>query len=592
MKRRGFLAGALASGGPFRAAAGEAGAAVVPASRRAAGGPPFADMYPTFDYVPARDGLSLLRGGPTQAGYTADAATRRDGVWQPRFSTELSPKGHGNVWNGEYQFYADPEYPWSNGFTPFAIIEGVLRIRAERTARLGFRPGEIPVDPHTRAPYGWVSGVLNSRRHFSQQGGYFEIDAKMPKGVATWPAFWLLPTDEVHPPEIDVVEYLGHEPTKYRGNCISIGPSPDESTFDVRIDLSAGFHRYGILWTDTAVGFYLDGIELVRKSIVGRREYWQPFYLIVNLAIGSRRVEWVPAPTGATPDPADMLVRTIRVWQKAGPRGVVLSADAVLETAPLGTAVAELSCLGIDEAAKATFALRRDEAESFAVSGNVLKVRAPLSFLERPYHDLIIEAADGRGRTWQHPVSIAVLDGGAAPNALAAGSGRSFAHPAWSKIGVRVVPDPGTGTELLLERPVTAAHSTEQLVRKAASAKRYIVSADLKPHGREWVKFEISRNYGKNVQAVFNVATGEIGHRQASLDSDPFGLNDCRAIPLDDGFFRCQVDVTTDAGTTLRTSLKLVTDRSGDGMHAGDPAKGVLSRSFSRVVEVGAGAPR
>jgi len=550
---------------------------------------PYTGMRPTFDYVPARDGVALLQGSTAQAGPAArpveDPRGTR-GIWQPRFPTEAAAKGHGNIWNGEYQFYADPGYRWSNGFTPFAVVDGALRIRAERTARLGFQPGEIPDDPLTGVTYEWVSGVLTSHRSFAQQGGYFEIDAKMPRGAATWPAFWLVPADKVHPPEIDVFEVLGHEPTKCRSNCISLGPSPDEATFDTGLDLSAGFHRYGCLWTDTAIEMFFDGVRIAIKPVAGRREYWQPFYLIVNLAIGSRKAEWVPAPDPSMPGPADLLVRSVRAWQKTGPRQVVLSSTAVPETAPVGTHVAQLSCVGAD----AAFRLL-EGGDVFTIAGDVLLTAAPLRFGTQPYQAAIIEATDGQGGMWQQPVSITVLDEGLAPNALATGSGH-LADPAWSKAGAAIA-DAGPGAELILEQPAAGIHAVEQLIPKPAVPWRCIVSADLKPQGRDWVKFEVSSDDGKNVQAWFDVARAQVGNRFASADPSPFRLpspfklNDCRATRLDDGFVRCQVDLTTDAGPSLRVSLRLVLDDLGEDAHPGDPTRGMASRPPLRMVVIG-----
>jgi beta-glucanase (GH16 family) len=554
------------------------GAGPLLAAARPDGTAPYAGMQPSFDYLPTRDGVALLQGSAVQAGGAARPVGDRKGTWQPRFPTEAAAKGHGNIWNGEYQFYADPGYRWSNGFTPFAVVDGALRIRAERTARLGFQPGEIPDDPLTGVTYEWVSGVLTSHRSFAQQGGYFEIDAKMPRGAATWPAFWLVPADKVHPPEIDVFEVLGHEPTKCRSNCISLGPSPDETTFDTGLDLSAGFHRYGCLWTDTAIEMFFDGVRTAIKPIAGRREYWQPFYLIVNLAIGSRKAEWVPAPDPSMPGPADLLVRSIRAWQKAGPRQVVLSSTAVPETAPVGTHVAQLSCVGADAA------FRLLNGGSFTIAGDALITAAPLRFGTQPYQAAIIEATDGRGETWQQPVSITVLDEGLAPNALAAGSER-LADPAWSKAGAAIT-DAGPAAELILEQPVTGIHAVEQLIPKPAVPWRCIISADLKPQGRDWVKFEVSSDSGKNVQAWFDVARAQVGNRFASADPSP-KLNDCRATRLDDDFVRCQVDLTTDAGPSLRISLRLVLDDLNEDAHPGDPARGMVSRPPLRVVVIG-----
>lgn len=505
-------------------------------------------------------------------------------VSSPRFSTETAAKGHSNPWNGEYQFYVDPEQSWSNGFTPFALADGCLRIRAQRTGSLGFQAGEVPDDPLTRAPYDWVSGVLTSRQRFSQQGGYFEIDAKMPKGRGTWPAFWLLPTDEAHPPEIDIAEYLGHEPTRYRGTCISAGPTFDQAVIDVGLDLSADFHRYGILWTDTDICFFLDGARMATKSIAGRREYWQPFYLLVNLAIGSRKADWVPAPDETTPSPVDLLVRRVRVWQRNGPRQIVLSATAVSEMSAPGTLVANLSCTGVGLQAAARYNLPNDACGRFAVSGRQLVTQAALCFRRQPYHDVLIQVTDWQGRTWLQPVSITVLDDGIAPNALADGSGQSLRHPAWSLDGVRIVTV--AEGELVLEEPGIRPHVFGQLIEAAASA-RYIVVADFKLQRQTWVKFEVADGQGRNIQVYFDLSTGRIGDRFASPDPSPLVLNDCRMTAMAGGFWRCQADLTTSTSKMLRPSFKIVTGGSDYGLHSGGLARKLVSRPRFRVVAIG-----
>jgi hypothetical protein len=353
--------------------------------------------------------------------------------------------------------------------------------------------------------------------------------------------------------------------------------------------LSAEFHRFGCLWTDTSISFYLDDVCTAIKPITGRREYWQPFYLIINLAIGSRKRNWVPAPDASMPNSVDLLVRSVRAWQRTGPREIVPSSAAASESALPGTQIARLSCKGAYDPQTTMFRLLNDAGGAFAIVRNVLVTAESLRFMAQPSEAIIVEAVDERQQTWQQPVSILVLDEGIAPNAFAAGSEQHLAHPAWMKFGVRVCDaEVGGPAELLLERPITADHAVEQLISKAAVPLRYVVSADLKSHGRDWVKFEISANYGKNVQVYFNLAHARVGTRFASADASPFRLNECWAIKLDTGFVRCLVDLTTDASPSLRVSLKLVTADPDDNKHPGDPLRGIMSRSFLRAVAISA----
>ena len=79
-------------------------------------------------------------------------------------------------WAGDFgdAAFADPRL----GVFPFTLEGGILRIEARKNDK-----GK------------WESGLLasadSSGRGFSQQYGYFEMRAKLPKGPGVWPAFWL-----------------------------------------------------------------------------------------------------------------------------------------------------------------------------------------------------------------------------------------------------------------------------------------------------------------------------------------------------------------------------------------------------------------
>src|SRR5262249_26015016 len=109
--------------------------------------------------------------------------------------------------NGELQIYADPGFTGSTdaplGLQPFEVHNGALDIVAQ------------PVSDSLSARmwnYKYASGLITTRRSFSQTYGYFEARVKLPAGKGLWPAFWLLPADGSWPPEIDGFEQLGREP--------------------------------------------------------------------------------------------------------------------------------------------------------------------------------------------------------------------------------------------------------------------------------------------------------------------------------------------------------------------------------------------
>lgn len=298
--------------------------------------PPLSNLRKTFDYLPSRDGLALQKGGinrvDSRVGYIADIATNPSHVWQPRedqnaydggFISTL--KGQNNQGLGHYHWQADPEYPWSNSYTPLVIdSNGDLRMRAQTVASVSpaFTTNEIPNDLNTSSPFTWVTGLITSKDAFYQRGGYWEVEAKIPTGKAAWPALWFYPQGEVlgqHIPEIDLMEVFGGESgyvdTVYYNNAIGTGYIGDSNKITTSANLASAFHKFGMAHTQSSLTFYFDGIIVATKDVSSRTEFWTEMYMLISMQIGSRIANFIPAPDGSTPDPCDLLIRSVRAWQ-------------------------------------------------------------------------------------------------------------------------------------------------------------------------------------------------------------------------------------------------------------------------------------
>ncbi len=220
-------------------------------------------------------------------------------AWFPAFSTL----------HDELELYPNAQAIALLHASPFSISGGVLTITADRfpeAARV-----LIPAPLATNARY--LSGALVSYP-FSQEYGYFEIRAKLPAGNGLWPAFWLLPMSGKWPPEIDVFEVLGHDPTtlyttvhtqedghhRYWGKPTK-GP-----------DLSRDFHLFGVDWGPRETGFYLD-----RHLVFSTRtpaDWHMPFYLLLNLGVSAGG--WAGKPDATTQFPAREEIAYVRAWQR------------------------------------------------------------------------------------------------------------------------------------------------------------------------------------------------------------------------------------------------------------------------------------
>jgi hypothetical protein len=210
--------------------------------------------------------------------------------------------------SGEQEIYADPALKGTAdkplGLNPFRVADGVLEITAS------------PVPDSIRAliwdrPY--ISGVITTRGSFSQLYGVFEMRARLPKGRGLWPAFWLMPADGSWPPELDVMEVLGHETTVLYTSWHSkeTGSHTSETIATPVPDLSADFHVYSLEWNKDEIKWYFDGVEVSRRSTPA--DMHQPMFIRANLAVGGG---WPKNPDASTHFPAVFAIDWIRVYRR------------------------------------------------------------------------------------------------------------------------------------------------------------------------------------------------------------------------------------------------------------------------------------
>ena len=172
----------------------------------------------------------------------------------------------------------------------------------------------------------YTSARLNTLARHDWKHGRFEIRAKVPAGVGTWPAFWALGADypDVGWPEsgeLDVMEVVGAD----INHLIGTAHFPDEqgdraflqASADFSEPLSEAFHVYAMEWDGEEIRWSLDGEEygsVSRAEVedVGEWVFDDEFYLILNLAVGGV----LGGPVGIdTEFPQRLVVDYVRVYQ-------------------------------------------------------------------------------------------------------------------------------------------------------------------------------------------------------------------------------------------------------------------------------------
>lgn len=278
-----------------------------------------------------RIALSLAFAGATGIMQISAASSNIDySCWQKTFADEfdnLSLRetssgtwttaytwGDGGI-NNEKQYYADPR---QHGVNPFLLKNGLLHIQA--------KPTLLEVLPRV-AGMNYTSGLLTTEKSFDQIYGLFEIRARLPSGKGLWPAFWLLPTDKKkwrskgygRLPEIDIMEALGHEHSRYHATLHTKTPPNQKGSFNVKhtevktgVDLSQGFHVYGLSWDKNELVWYFDG-KVVKRESTPPDSQDDAKYLLINLAVGGN---WPGNPDAKTRFPANYTLDWVRVYSR------------------------------------------------------------------------------------------------------------------------------------------------------------------------------------------------------------------------------------------------------------------------------------
>ena len=209
-------------------------------------------------------------------GSSAETETKPDKV-----DPQLPVSDWGLVWSDEFDGHAINSQNWTHEvncdgggnqekqcYTDSAdnsyLADGMLNIVA------------LPAEEGAAQPY--TSARMITRYKADFKYGRVEMRAKVPAGQGSWPAFWMMPTDEEYGEwprsgEIDIFEAVNLGVTDAEGNVESnvhgtlhYGKSwPDNSSsgqsysLDDGANPADGFHTYAIEWQEGEIRWYMDG---------------------------------------------------------------------------------------------------------------------------------------------------------------------------------------------------------------------------------------------------------------------------------------------------------------------------------------------
>jgi len=194
-----------------------------------------------------------------------------------------------NSWNSELQYYVREDV---------YIENGCLRLRSQK---------------RTFGSKNYTSGLVYTQYKFYFKYGRFEIRAKLPYGKGMWPAHWMLPNDGDWPPEIDIMENLGHQRNiiYMTNHYTEVGQRRSSGGYYTsNFDFSADFHTYAVEWEADSIRWYIDGVRRFVSTKGVPQEY---FYIILNTAVGG---DWPGSPDATTVFPQYHDIDYVRVFQR------------------------------------------------------------------------------------------------------------------------------------------------------------------------------------------------------------------------------------------------------------------------------------
>ena len=225
-------------------------------------------------------------------------------IWADEFDAPGAPApakwgydgGAGGWGNNELQYYTNR---LDNAF----VSNGTLKIVSKSESYSGSA---------------YTSARLLSKNKFSFKYGKIEVMAKLPTGVGTWPAAWMLGDNftSVGWPscgEIDIMEHRGSELNKIFGTVHYLGHSGSGGIGGTTTitNAASAFHKYTVEWDATKIKFSVDDVAFYTFSNNSSLPFNQNFFVILNLAMGGN--------FGGAVDPAfstaTMEIDYVRVYQ-------------------------------------------------------------------------------------------------------------------------------------------------------------------------------------------------------------------------------------------------------------------------------------
>jgi beta-glucanase (GH16 family) len=264
------------------------------------------------------DRVALTSSGDVPVTTVPETANKEDAsyklIWFDEFNLDGLPDEH--KWN-----YDVGASGWGNNELEYYTMAG--------SGNAKVTGGKLIIEARKEIYNGrtyYTSARLTTKYRAKWTYGKFEIKAKIPKGVGTWPTIWLLSANEpVNWPqdgELDIMEAVGYNANVINGvahNFLYNGANGLFKGGHVFVpDAQDSFHVYSMEWTDKKITWSVDNDPYFSYSDPGLGSagwpYMADFYLILNIAVGGN----YGGKNGVDDSifPQQMVIDYVRVYQK------------------------------------------------------------------------------------------------------------------------------------------------------------------------------------------------------------------------------------------------------------------------------------
>ncbi len=254
------------------------------------------------------------------------------------------------TWSDEFDGDSLDLDKWSHNIWDARKVNDEDQAYTSRSRNIRLEDGLLVIEAH-KEDYGDAK-YTSARIHTEGKGdflfGRFEIRAQLPRGMGSWPAIWMLPSDPYrystsceegedwqgsstcdawpNSGEIDIMEHVGYQMGHVHGtvhNEAYYWLKWEQRKGRILLDdLDKEFHEYVLEWTPERIDIYLD--DTLYFTYVNENDGWRswpydhPFNLILNVAVGGM---WGRAGGGIDDSifPQRMLVDYVRVYERDYP---------------------------------------------------------------------------------------------------------------------------------------------------------------------------------------------------------------------------------------------------------------------------------